>query len=152
MLSNPYGKRDDVGNVGLNTGIPNTVLQDLHRAAPFRGSIIAIVNSLINNFHADLRQLASNTVIYDYSTVVAILLERRPFTDDQLARLRSTSVGVAAGVIQQERDARTTDRTGEAPPSNTEIPADLQGGGTGGKRRAREKKPTRTEEGNPGEV
>jgi hypothetical protein len=123
MIQNPYPPpKDALDRQGCRfqtylTGEDKGLLSSLR---PIRGTPQAVINHLIKNLCDDLRDLGLTSYRPDADDIFAILIERRPLSAEQVARLRRTSFGatkqVPARLLQYRGGAKV--REGFAnPPS-----------------------------------
>ena len=117
MLKNPYpppSDDDDKECCRFATYIDPGDRALLMSLRAVRGTAQAAVNNLILNICNDLRDIKFTSYRPDADDILAILVERRPFTDDQIRRLRRTTLGVYTEIpswLQQHR-GRTEVREG----------------------------------------
>jgi hypothetical protein len=109
LLKNPYPlptNEDDKNSSRFQSYISAEDKALLSSLRPVKGTAQAIVNHLINNICHDLRDLGIHFYRPDADDILAIVCERRPLTDDQIVRLRRTTVGTTSEVptwLQQHR-------------------------------------------------
>jgi hypothetical protein len=109
MLKNPYPlptNEDDKNASRFQSYISAEDKALLSSLRPVKGTAQAIVNNLILNICHDLRDLGVNFYRPDADDILTILCERRPLTDEQIVRLRRTTVGTTSQVptwLQQHR-------------------------------------------------
>ena len=108
MIRNPYPiptSDDDKATTRFQTYLSGEDKGLLFGLRPIRGTPQAVVNHLIKNLCNDLREHNITAYHPDADTIFSILVERRPLSGDQLARLRCAVTGVhrqvSAGVQQQ---------------------------------------------------
>lgn len=95
LLKNPYPlptSDDDKDASRFQSYISAEDKALLSSLRPVKGTAQAIVNHLINNICHDLRDLGINFYRPDADDILTILVERRPLTDEQIARLGRTTV------------------------------------------------------------
>lgn len=96
MLKNPYpSQHDNVDQEALRfqtylNGPDKALLMGIR---PIKGTAQVVINHLIQNLCNDLRDLGITSYRPDADDIFAILVERRTLTDDQIVRLRRTTVG-----------------------------------------------------------
>ena len=129
MLKNPYplpNNEDDKDASRFQSYISAEDKSLLTSLRPVKGTAQAIVNNLILNLCHDLRDLGVTFYRPDADDILAVLCERRVLTDEQIARLRRTTVGTTSEIptwLQQHRRI-TSIRKGS---SNAETkPSDIQ--------------------------
>lgn|SRR5215475_616024 len=121
MIHNPYptSENDDKSATRFQTYISAEDKALLMSLRPVKGTPQAIINNLILNVCRDLRDLNITSFRPDADDILAVLLERRPLTDDQLVRLRRTSIGVSEEIptwLQyHRRRTEVRKRTSDAP-------------------------------------
>lgn len=123
MLKNPYPPPSDLNEHDLAACRFQTYIDAGDRALlmslrAVRGTAQAAVNTLILNLCNDLRELKLISYRPDADDILEILVERRPLTDDQISRLRLTSIGLHQEIptwLQQHR-GRTAVRKGASDP------------------------------------
>ena len=111
MLKNPYPPPSDLNENDLAACRFQTYIDAGDRALlmslrAVRGTAQAVVNTLILHLCNDLRDIQLTSYRPDADDILEILCERRPLTDDQITRLRSTSIGVHQQIpswLQQHR-------------------------------------------------
>lgn len=135
MLKNPYPiptEEDDKQACRFATYIDAGDRALLMSLRAVRGTAQAAVNNLILNLCNDLRDLNLTSYRPDADDILSILVERRPLTDDQLNRLRRTTLGTATTVppwLQQHR-RRTEIRKGttESETGSSNPQSSVEGG------------------------
>ncbi len=92
-IPNPYGVTKRTNAItNIQTSIPSSERHKLAVFAPNKGDCSAILNSLLNNLILDIHDItAGHYTAIDYTTIAAVLLERRPLSAEQYDRLRSSS-------------------------------------------------------------
>lgn len=130
MLTDPYPRPttdDDADCMRLQTYISKEDKSLLMCLRPVRGTLQTITNILINNLCHDLRDLGIQFFTTDADAILAVLLQRRQFNDEQVGLLRRTSVGVSkeipTGLQQPKRSTSVRERptshsTGSDDPSS----------------------------------
>jgi hypothetical protein len=109
LLKNPYplpNNEDDKDASRFQSYISAEDKSLLSSLRPVKGTAQAIVNHLILNLCHDLRDLGITFYRPDADDILAILCERRPLTDEQIVRLRRTTVGSTSEIptwLQQHR-------------------------------------------------
>jgi hypothetical protein len=109
MLKNPYPlptNENDQTACRFQSYISAEDKALLSSLRPVKGTAQAIVNHLILNICHDLRDLGIHFYRPDADDILAVLCERRPLTDEQIVRLRRTTVGTTSQVptwLQQHR-------------------------------------------------
>src|SRR5215831_14445820 len=96
LLQNPYPyptNEDDKDARRMQSYISAEDKALLTSLRPVKGTAQAIVNNLINNICHDLRDLGVTFYRPDADDILRVLCERRPLTDEQIVRLRRTTVG-----------------------------------------------------------
>ena len=134
MLTNPYPPprdSDDLYALRFQTYLSGTDKSLLMGLRPVRGTMQCVVNHLIKNLCNELRELAIDSYLPDADDVLAILVEPRPITDDQINRLRRTSVGAVGKIPKrvQQHSRGTKVRKGA---TNTKVGASHTKGKTSG--------------------
>ncbi len=99
MLKNPYPPPSDLDEDDKAASRFQTYIDAGDRALlmslrAVRGTAQAAVNTLILHLCNDLRDFQLTSYRPDADDILEILCERRPLTDDQITRLRRTSLGV----------------------------------------------------------
>lgn len=129
MIQNPYPtpvEDDDKGTCRFQTYLSGEDKGLLFGIRPIRGTAQAVINNLIRNLCNDLRELNITTYHPDADSILAVLIERRPLSADQLSRIRrtltSTHKQVSTGLQQHSgstslREGLTSDAssTNDAP-------------------------------------
>ncbi len=101
MLKNPYLTPEDPGQqaaLRFATYLDGEDKALLMSIRPVRGTAQAVINNLIKNICNDLRELRITGYHPDADDILAILVEPRHLTDEQITRLRCTTFGVDAEV------------------------------------------------------
>lgn len=96
MIHNPYPtptSEDDKQACRFQTYLSGEDKGLLSYIRPIRGTPQAVINHLIKNLCDDLRDLGITNYRADADDIFAILVERRPITGEQIARLRRTTFG-----------------------------------------------------------
>lgn len=118
MLHNPYPSQHD--NVDQDALRFQTYLNGPDKALlmgirPIKGTAQTVINHLIKNLCNDLRDLGINSYRPDADDIFTILVERRALTDDQVERLRRTTVGtdqqIPTGLQQHRGGTKVRKRT-----------------------------------------
>ena len=109
LLKNPYPLPTDSDDQDARRFQSYISAEDkalLTSLRPVKGTAQAIVNNLILNLCHDLRDLGVTFYRPDADDILTILCERRPLTDEQIVRIRRTTVGTTSQVpswLQQHR-------------------------------------------------
>jgi hypothetical protein len=122
MIHNPYPiptDEDDKVSCRFATYMSAEDKAMLMALRPVRGTPQAVINNLIKNFCDELRELKLDFYRPDADDILAILVERRALSDEQIARLRCTTFGVTeeipARLRQQRRSSKLRERLANAP-------------------------------------
>jgi hypothetical protein len=144
LLKNPYPlptNEDDKNASRFQSYISAEDKALLSSLRPVKGTAQAIVNHLISNICHDLRDLGVNFYRPDADDILAVLCERRPLTDEQIVRLRRTTVGTTSSIptwLQQHRRVTTVRKaSANAPAKSGNVPKHV----TKGERRTGEETP-----------
>jgi hypothetical protein len=148
MLHNPYPSQVD--NVDRDALRFQTYLSGEDKALlmsvrPIKGTAQVVINHLIKHICNDLRDLGITSYRPDADDIFTILVERRALTDDQIARLRRTTIGADQQVptwLQQHRRGSGVRKRTANPASSTDHVAKQT---TGRKQPTGRKTPTATE-------
>lgn len=143
MLTNPYPpptSEDDKAALRFQTYLSGEDKSLLMCIRPAKSTAQAVINNLIKNICNDLRDLDITSFRVDADDIFCVLTERRPLTDEQITRLRRTTVGASQKVPTwlQQHSRRTGVR--KDAPDHTAGASNPTGKVNGGKQHNRKTK------------
>jgi hypothetical protein len=138
LLKNPYplpSNDDDQDARRFQSYISAEDKALLTSLRPVKGTAQAIINNLILNFCHDLRDLGITFYRPDADDILTVLCERRPLSDEQIVRLRRTTVGTTSQIptwLQQHRRRTELRKTASnASPESSNVPKHVAKGERG---------------------
>lgn len=129
MLTNPYPHKLDSADLSgkkfqadIHPG-DKALLMSLR---PSKGTIQLVVNNLIKNLCDDLRELNVTGWLPDGDNILTILTERRDYSEEQLERLRHTTVCTSGSVpprlLVNQRRRGVREKVTESKAKSTDSP------------------------------
>lgn len=137
MLKNPYPPPSELNENDLAACRFQTYIDAGDRALlmslrAVRGTAQAAVNTLILHLCNDLRELNLTSYRPDADDILEILCERRPLTDDQITRLRRTSISVhqqiSTGLQHNRRSSGVREGATNTKTKSTHTPGSTESG------------------------